>query len=357
MRIASFSIDGRPRRLLCAIAWLAAGVLNAASPAQAAPRTDIVILMNGDRITGEVKSLEQGKLEFKTDAAGTLYIEWDKVQSVESTQFLRVELASGLRYFGQAPKAEESGTLRLVAGEDAKGWNLKMANVIRIDPIEQDFFKRIDGYLTAGYNYTKSNDLQQFTFTGGLNARATTHQWTLDGSSTITAQQGNDDSARWNLSGGYRYFLADRWFLQGFGGFEGNDELGLDLRSTVGGAYGRYLAQTNHQDWAAYAGLAYTKENFVGRDQADSVEGVLGTQYSFYRYDSPEASLDATLNLLPSLTQSGRVRVDGKLRSRYEMVKDLFFEVSLYGTYDSDPGETAISKSDYGLTTSLGYSF
>jgi hypothetical protein len=31
--------------------------------------------------------------------------------------------------------------------------------------------------------------------------------------------------------------------------------------------------------------------------------------------------------------------------------------VSLYGSYDSDPGENAISNSDYGLTTSLGYSF
>jgi putative salt-induced outer membrane protein YdiY len=357
MRIASRFVDGRPRGLLCALAALAAGLAGFAGPAQAAPRTDIVILMNGDRITGEVKSLEQGKLEFKTDAAGTLYIEWDKIQSVETTQYLRVELSNGLRYFGQAPRPVEDGTLRMVADEDAKGWNLKMASVIRIDPIEKEFLKRIDGYLTAGYNYTKSNDLQQFTFTGGLNARATTHQWSLDGSSTVTTQQGDDDSARWNLAGGYRHFLADRWFLQGFGGFEGNDELGLDLRSTVGGAYGRYLAQTNHQDWVTYAGLAYTRENYTGRDQADSVEGVLGTQYSFYRYDLPEASLDATLNVLPSLTQSGRVRVDGKLRSRYEIVKDLFFEVSLYGNYDSDPGETAISNSDYGLTTSLGYSF
>jgi hypothetical protein len=357
MRIATCSIDRRPWRLLCIAACLVAGLFAASDAARAAPRTDIVTLKNGDRITGEVKGLEQGKLEFKTDAAGTLYIEWDKVAGLESNQFLQIELASGLRYFGQAPAAPDPQTLRIVAGEDAKGWNLQMANVIRIDPIEKDFLKRLDGYVTAGYDYTKSNDLQTFTFTGGLNARTTTHQWSLDGASTMTSQSSNPDSSRWNLSAAYRHFLADRWFLQGFGGFEGNDELGLDLRTMVGGAYGRYLAQTNHQEWGAYVGLAYSREQFVGRAQADSVEGVLGTQYSFFRYDSPEASLDATLNLLPSLTQSGRVRAEGKLRSRYEIVKDLFFEVSLYGSYDSDPGEYAISDSDYGLTTSVGYSF
>ncbi len=357
MRIANFHNGGRRPRLLRAVACMIIGLLGAAGPAQAAPKTDIVVLLNGDRITGEVKGLEQGKLELKTDAAGTIYIEWNKVASVDSKQFLQVELANGLRYFGQAPAATDPQTLHIVAGEDAKGWDLKMANVIRIDPIERDLLKRIDGYLTAGYNYTKSNDLQTFTFTGGLNARTTAHQWSLDGSSTMTSQQGNPDSSRWILSGSYRHFLAERWFVQGFGGFEGNDELGLDLRSTLGGAYGRYLAQTNHQDWAVYAGLAYTQEQFAGSDHADSLEGVLGTGYSFFRYDSPEASLDATLNVLPSLTQSGRIRSEGKLRSRYELVKDLFFEVSLYGSYDSDPGENAISNSDYGLTTSLGYTF
>lgn len=355
MRIST--VLAAPLRQVARAAAIVLAGLAAAPAAEAAPKTDIVVLANGDRFTGEVKGLEQGRLKLSTDAAGTIYIEWDKIASVESTQFVQVELANGLRYFGQVPKAKAAGEIRIVTGEEARGWDLKMANVVRIDPIEKDFLRRIDGYLTAGYNYTKSNDLQQFTFTGGLNARTTEHQWSLDGSSTITAQQGDDDSSRWNVAGGYRHFLADRWFLQGFGSFEGNDELGLDLRTSMGGAFGRYLSQTNRQEWATYAGLAYTLENFVGREQADSLEAVLGTQFSYFRYDSPEASLDATLNVLPSLTQTGRVRVDGKLRSRYEIVKDLFFEVSLYGNYDSDPGETAESNSDYGVTTSLGYSF
>jgi hypothetical protein len=125
----------------------------------------------------------------------------------------------------------------------------------------------------------------------------------------------------------------------------------------VGGAYGRYLAQTQRQEWAAYAGLAYTRENFQGDSGQDSTEAVFGTQYSFFRYDSPEASLDAMLNVYPSLTSSGRMRSEGQLRSRYEIVKDLFFEISLYGSYDNEPGEQAESNTDYGLTTSLGYSF
>ena len=51
-----------------------------AMPAVAA-KTDVIVLINGDHITGEVKDLSYGQLKFKTDHMGTIYIEWDKIVS------------------------------------------------------------------------------------------------------------------------------------------------------------------------------------------------------------------------------------------------------------------------------------
>ena len=56
-------------------------VVSSSTVALGQGRTDVVTLPNGDRITGEVVSLERGRLEFKTDDAGTLEIEWDNVAS------------------------------------------------------------------------------------------------------------------------------------------------------------------------------------------------------------------------------------------------------------------------------------
>ncbi|HSQ70412.1 MAG TPA: hypothetical protein VLM41_10025, partial [Steroidobacteraceae bacterium] len=64
-----------------------------------------------------------------------------------------------------------------------------------------------------------------------------------------------------------------------------------------------------------------------------------------------------TATIFPSLTESGRIRSEGKLSSRWEIISDLYFEISMYGSYDNQPGETAASDYDYGTTTSLGYSF
>ena len=131
----------------------------------------------------------------------------------------------------------------------------------------------------------------------------------------------------------------------------------MDLRTTLGGAYGSYFRQTPVDEWYGAMGLAVIHEDFATQGTDESVEAVLITGYTYFRYADPEANLDARIALYPSLTQSGRYRSEGRVRARYELVEDLFFELSFYGSFDSDPDEEANSNSDYGVTTSLGYSF
>ena len=78
--------------------WLAAVfalTLPLAATVYGQGRTDVVSLANGDRLTGEVVALDRGRLEFKTDDAGTLYLEWDKLVSVVSNRV--VEVVTGRR--------------------------------------------------------------------------------------------------------------------------------------------------------------------------------------------------------------------------------------------------------------------
>jgi len=337
--------------LLAVLALFATGV-------HAAPKTDVVVLVNGDHVTGEVKELTQGKLTFKTDNAGTLYIEWDKIVSLESRQRLQLELSDGNRRIGSVAAAPEPGKLQLSDVRTGTSVILPLNVIVHIYPIDEgDKLARFDGYLTAGYNYTKANNLQEFVFTGGLSTTQEKRRWSVDATTSVATQDGANDTQRYDVTGQLRRFLPQRWFWQATLQFESNEELGLDLRTSAGGAFGRYLLQTHDQEWAWYAGANLTQEQEVAQANRRDVEAVFGTQYALYRYDTPERTVNADLRVLPSLTDSGRVRAAATARCRYEIIKDFFFELSVYGTYDNRPGADAKSNSDYGTETSLGFTF
>lgn len=353
-----YTNGGTRRRWLRFIGMLFVSTTVVYEAALAAPKTDVVVLRNGDRLTGEVKELTHGQLEFKTDTMYTVMIKWEEVKSLRTDQYLEVELSNGLKYFGNAPDGFGSGVLMLAAGDDLEPWELQLAEVVRVVPIEQgDLLDRLKGNVSAGYSYTKASGVKQFTFSGGLRARAEKHQWSIDGSTTVTQQKNRPDSERFNVTGSFRRFLEDKRFWVTWATFESNDELGLQLRSLLGLGYGRYFLQTSLHELAWLVGIDATREDYAGEASRESSEAVLGLSYYLYRFSPLSADIMASAVAYPSLTESGRIRTEADLRTRYEIIKDLYFEIDVYYSADNRPGEEAIANYDYGVVTSLGYKF
>jgi hypothetical protein len=336
------------------LAWL--GIF---SPlACAAPKTDVVVLRNGDRITGEIKALEHNRLQFSTDSMGTIYIEWDKIESVQSEQYLLLERTDGRRYYGQLAPGGGESRLQIRRDPDEPEETVDMAVMVRAEPIVGGrVIDRLDGYVSAGLDMAKANDRRSIDFAGGLSSRTRVRAWAVDGSINVTDDSSDETSERYQLQGAYRQFSHDRNFYQGFGGFERNSELDLNLRTLAGVGLGRYFVQSNRAEWMGVVGLAYSHENSTGGETLDSVEAVLSTTFAIFQYDFPETDISGSLALLPSLTQSGRYRAETDLRAKYEFIDDLYFELKFYGSYDSESPLDGSEQSDYGLTTSLGYSF
>jgi len=349
-----------PRRTLTAhflCVWLAIAAMGWSGAATAAPKTDVVVLRNGDHITGEIKSLDYNRLKLSTDHMGTIYIEWDKIERVQTDQYLLLERADGSRAYGQLAGGASGAQLLVRSDPAGPPVPIAMAEVVRARPIEGgDFIDRLDGYVSAGLDISQSGDNTSLDFAGGLSSRTRVREWSVDGSANIT-----DDTAtrteRYSLAGVVRRPLQGQNYYQGQLSFLRNTELDLNVRSLVGGGVGRYLVRSNRAEWDVGVGLGYNHENYVGVDPVDSLELLLGTNFSIFRYDFPETDIGGSIYLLPSLTKSGRYRSEADLHANYEFVDDLYFELRLYGSYDSEPPSPKAPSSDYGVVTSLGYKF
>jgi hypothetical protein len=342
-------------RLVWILAVAALGSL-AVAPAVLAAKSDRITLANGDQITGEIKRVERGRLQLSTDSMGTVLIEWEDITQVVSPSVYIVELEDGTRIDGSLAGTRGRELLLAYQGRER---SVAMDAIVFVDPLKVDerLLQRWDGSISVGLDATKANSTWALSGTASARQRSENALLSLDGSVYSRSQEELDDNIRANLTGIYRRFLRDRWFWAGLGTFERNDELGIDLRSLAGGGAGRFLHQSGRALWSVTGGVSVVNEQRAGgQDGTSNLEAFFNTEFEYFTYNTPKTRLVTSLTLFPSLTDAGRVRGNLDLSLRRELISDLFFEVSFYGSYDSQPPDVG-AETDYGIVTSLGYTF
>lgn len=325
-------------------------------PHNAAAKTDVVIFVNGDRLTGEVKSLERGKLRFKTAATDTISIEWNDVAHLTSDQNIQVETESGSRFLGSLAKPVREGIVVVTTGTGPV--ELEARQIVFMDPIEDKGIERFDGDITAGFNFAKASEVTQARFGLGLEARTETRVFQLDMASVRSDSEDNESSQRHSLDLSYKRLRPNRWFTGAIVRLDRNDELGLDLRTSVGLGGGRYLRQTNSSTLSLVGGLQLSRENVSSNlEDEDTLEAFAALSWDWFRYDTPELDFSTEFEVIPNLTDSGRIRAEFDVSLKWEMIEDLFWELSFYDSFDSDPVVQGAEENDYGVVTSLGWEF
>jgi len=326
------------------------------SPALARDKTDVIQLTNGDRVTGEIKQLEHGILRLGTESMGEVQIEWDDIVRIKSDFGFQFERSDGQRITGTIVETPDQQEITLRSDDLSVAF--AHDELIRISQIDNSFWKRLQGSMTFGYSFTKASDVAQGNFGYRATHRTEKRSFALDGSTIVTSDQDNESTQRTNLSFSMTRFRKNRWFNTYLSGLESNDELGLNLRTSIGLGLGRYLQQTNSSEFGLIAGVIGTSETLEGDvSSQENIEGLLALDYSRYIYDDPMLDLSSRLSIFPSITESGRMRAQFDINLRWEMFADLFWDLSYYNTYDSNPASGSESTNDYGVVTSIGWSF
>jgi Holliday junction resolvase len=349
-RCASPAGPRRPSRRTLAAALGAALV---ASPAAAREKNDVVVLQNGDHLTGEIKGMSRGKLDLSTDDAGRISIEWVKVARATSAHSYEIDLASGERHFGLLlpPPAGETGVV-LIDPET----RLPVQDVVAIIPLDAAFWSRLKAYLDAGFTVAKSNRATTLSAAGEVAYRGDRVGTTLGFDAYVQDDENTTTVGRGavTLSGDY-YFT--RWRASLLAGAERNDELDLKLRVSLGGGAGYSVLQSNSMQLWATAALIFTREQYATGDATPNLEAYLDGTWEAFRYDSPKLDLGVSFSVYPGLTDLGRVRGALAVRVKYELFTDFNAGLSISYSFDTRPPDPAASKTDYLATFTIGWSY
>ncbi|MGC2527313.1 MAG: DUF481 domain-containing protein [Candidatus Acidiferrum sp.] len=340
-----------------AVLLLGGSVLAQEKPAK---RKDIIIMNNGDHFTGQIKRLQNGLLYVETDyASGNIALDWVQVKSVESTATYRIVLNSGQRLEGKIEKAsgEKANTEDFLIREATEELQLPSAVIVSIETKKPTFWRQLQGSIDAGYSFASGSS--QSTLNADTNASYSTPGWEVATSfdSTFSGQSGATSTNREDVQGTFAKFLNRNSFVAGLSDFLHSSRQDLNLRTTLGGGYGRYFKRTTNSNLAWLGGIVYIHESFdttAGQPSGQSMEAVAGLQYNYVRFNFGE--FDSQLRIFPGLTDAGRLRLTTNNSVTIKLRNNFHLAFTFWDNFDSRPPATA-RKNELGISSGVGWSF
>jgi putative salt-induced outer membrane protein YdiY len=224
---------------------------------------DEVHLKNGDRLTGEVKSLEEGKLILETSYAGEISITWSEVEALITDEPIKVVLTDESVLEGTSQPGEEE-EMNLLTDKIEGGVSFDLADVKFINPKPPEPALKITARANVGIDVKKGNtDTEIYHFDGSFVARTEKNRYRAAFETDNEKSSGVKTVDSWLGSITYDHFLSQKWFLYGNASFESDKFKDLNLRSIIGVGSGYQFKETSNTKLSGEAGFSYANEDYI----------------------------------------------------------------------------------------------
>ena len=324
--------------------------------ADAREKIDQLVLDNGDRIVCEIRELDQGILTVKPPyTKGNVQIEWMHVEQVSSDQLFEFEIDDGRTLYGTIRSIGDTGRVDIDSEDGLTELNLDQ--VVGIEQIEERFLDRSKGSIRAGLTTMRANN--QIDLSLGANFVYRQPRYSLSGelNSLVSSRDDADEVTRNNLSARVNRYIKRKVFYQGQFGLAQNSELDLDLRATLGAGVGRYLKESSKSRVSILGGLLANHEDYAtALEPTTNLEAAFQLDYRLYLFTGTKTKFSLLLTVLPSLSQSGRVRANLDSNLDIQLISDFYWNLAVQATADSRPPELSEGY-DWLLISAIRYSF
>lgn len=347
----------RTRCLLCSFYAVPVFILLAILTAPSM-RADVVVMTNGDKFTGTVVKLEDGKLTLKPAYADPVALAWDQVASLTVTQPLVLPTAQKSLSVTSIERTANgmvitgtSGTVTLPVAE---------VKILRSPADQQTYEASLHpgwsrpwaGAVNVNFALARGNS-QLATFGTGVNlARKTRTDKTSLYLSTLYSRNAGLTTAS-TTAGGLRYDhnLKPRIFIFGTGDFSSNGLQNLDLRSIIGGGFGWHALTAPRQTLDFLGGLVWTREKYSPTPTNKFVALDIGEQFTSKLGAGSVFTEQAFF--YPDLQKSGNYQFSFDTSLGTKIWKVISWQTTFSDRYTSFPPPNT-KGNDLVLTTGLG---
>ncbi len=301
-------------------------------------QADEIHFRNGDRLSGEIVRLTDGKLVLKSETAGEVTLNLADIQTFSSESALTIRLKDGT-VLHQPVAAAQPDEFAVEEGETLRAQTFPLAQIESINKPKPKWTGSISGSVASTHGNTKADSV-----TGSLSVtRRSEKDRTTANADYARAEQEDRDTGVdetienwWRATARYDYFFTEKFFGFLNGRYEKDDVAKLDRRVIVGGGGGYQWVEREDLAFSTNLGLASLYEKFDNVDDSDS-QISLQAGYDFNKTLWKNFKFLHDLTYYPSLEKFSDYYLTTTAELRATMIKNLFASFRVIFNYDATP--------------------
>ena len=313
---------------------------------------DEVFFKSGDKLTGTVKALADGKMLFESKVAGPLTLNMADIKTFSTDAPIEVALADGTS-INQKISASADGKVAVDAGK-----TLTLADIAKINPDKPKW----SGVVSAGATFVRGNTKSDTASVGVEAMHRTENDRISLAAGYFTAKQRDTSTHNnstiadnWFLKGQYDYFFSKKFYGYGNLRYEKDRIAYLDMRITPGVGVGYQWIERADLNISTEAGANWVYEKYT---DPDDTRTYMAGRLAYHVDKSFNAKVKAFHNLeyIPSFEDVGTFLVNSDIGLRAAMTARLSFEAKAQLAYNSQPSGDR-DKKDLRYILGVGWTF
>ncbi|HTO70719.1 MAG TPA: DUF481 domain-containing protein [Myxococcota bacterium] len=314
-------------------------------------RADEIQFTNGDKLTGKIVKLADGKLTVDSTVAGKVDVKWTDIATMSSDEPVTVVLDDG-RSVTETLGPSEPGQVK------AGGETIALSNTAKLNPEPVQWH----GNAVVAARFDRGNTVgDNFDGTVGAVRRSEVDRITLGAGYSAAESMDSDgtgkhaDKSKAFGAGQYDYFFEPQGY--GYGNLRAEKDrfADLNLRLTTGLGLGYQWIETETTKFNTEAGLSYISEHLHDSSDNNYLAARIAwhLDWSFY----PDLTFFQYTNWYPSLYHISKDQlVEAQTGLRYKLWGDFFGESKILWIWDTTPAQGK-KQEDLSYIVGIGYGF
>jgi len=232
---------------------------------------DWIELTSGEWLKGELKSMQDDKLEFDSDKLDLLMLDWEDVRQVVTRNPETVSTEDKDQYTGSLHIDETTVRVTDADGVTTTFDRSELLGLVEGEAKEINYWSFKVG---AGVTYQTGNTKQtDVNINARIQRRTPSTRLTLDYLGIATTTDDVETANNHRVNGSFDVYLTRRLFIRPvFGEYYKDRFQNIDHQGTVGIGIGYALIDNSRTEWDVFGGPGYRYTRFVSVQPGESLE-------------------------------------------------------------------------------------